>query len=191
MSDSNRDVKMEIVHSFIREFNKKGHKATLDEVSANIHISKKTIYKYFSGKQDIYAYILASSSRFVAQAQEAIFADPSLATLDKFRKLLTIKTPFEDELDMNRLHELSEFEPEVYAATMSAYESQWVYFRALLAQGKQEGVFKADANEEFLVGLFTAGMEMLYRQNLLKKIGMTYYEAICQLAETIIFGIRA
>ena len=51
MTDNNRDVKMEIVHSFISEFNKKGHKATLDEVSSNIHISKKTIYKYFSGKR--------------------------------------------------------------------------------------------------------------------------------------------
>ncbi len=191
MTDNNRDVKMEIVHSFISEFNKKGHKATLDEVSSNIHISKKTIYKYFSGKKDIYSFVLSASSKYIHDAQAAIYNDNSLGTLEKFRKLLTIKTPFEDELDMNRLHELAEFEPEVYAETMTAYESQWFYFRELLRQGKKEGVFKADANEEFLVGLFASGMEMLYRPDLLSKTGMTYYQAICYLAETIICGICA
>ena len=45
-----KDLRPEIVDSFIAEFNEFGPKLTLDRVSSRIHISKKTIYRFFRSK---------------------------------------------------------------------------------------------------------------------------------------------
>ena len=73
-----RDIKEEIVNSFIAEFNVSGPKLTLDQVTARIHISKKTIYKYFSSKRAIYDIILERTSSYIVEKQKEIQQDVPL-----------------------------------------------------------------------------------------------------------------
>ena len=51
-------LKEQIEAAFIAVFNVKGPKVTLEEVATSIHISKKTIYRFFKSKTEIYESIL-------------------------------------------------------------------------------------------------------------------------------------
>ena len=53
MREDPESVKAKIIEAFIMEFNADGTKLNLDNVAKRIHISKKTIYRYFSSKTDI------------------------------------------------------------------------------------------------------------------------------------------
>lgn len=51
--------KEQIAEAFERQVARVGYvKANLDELSRELHISKKTIYVHFDGKRDIYSYIV-------------------------------------------------------------------------------------------------------------------------------------
>ena len=85
-----KDLRPEIVDSFIAEFNEFGPKLTLDRVSSRIHISKKTIYRFFRSKDEIYSYILKQAARDVAMGQKAVLEDSSLSPAEKVRRILPV-----------------------------------------------------------------------------------------------------
>ena len=48
------EIREKILKGTIQVFNKKGLKLTMDDVADELKISKKTIYKDFSGKDEIF-----------------------------------------------------------------------------------------------------------------------------------------
>ena len=185
------DMRPVIVESFIREFNKNGPRLNLDDVASSIHMSKKTIYRFFRSKQSIYEYILNDASKQILGAQQAIFSQKELSTKEKLFKIVTIKTTWEDRIDLRHMVELQELEPEVYQHVLEAYDSHWDLILRLLETGVQDGTLKPGSNPAFLVNLFQQGMVSLYATDILSRGKISYPEAIVILAKTIFEGVFA
>jgi len=178
-----------IAEEFISQFNKEGHSVSLDRVSSSLHISKKTIYKHFRSKEEIYEFLLNKSADDIYRKQREIYNNDALNTKEKLIAILTIKTPAETQIDMGKISKLETYEPAFYKKVMLSYEKRWEYFTALINQGKANGTLKKDCSATFLVGLLSSGMEMLYKEDFLHANGMTYTEAIKMLAETVLDGV--
>lgn len=191
MSFRKRDseVKEAIIDEFIRQFNQFGIKVNLDTISTNLHISKKTIYKFFPSKETIYEEILQEASDDVLSQQIFIYNDATLNTHQKICKLLTISTKREKEIDMARIPELKASDPVFYQKLMDAYERQWDYFLTLLEEGKKDGSVPEDINPTFLVGILSGAMKSFYKKDFLRKSGYTYTEAVQALSKIILNGI--
>lgn len=180
--------KDKIVEQFIKDFNSKGHKVTLDNVSKEIHISKKTIYKYFPTKVDIYLYILYNAREEVKEKQKLIYEDKTLSLEDKIRKILTIKTDKEKQIDLSKLSTLCESEPLFYKELMKSYEIQWKYFKLLCEEGIKTKVLKEDTDVDLLIMMLSTSYEALYSTDYLKKKGISYSEAIERIANHLLDG---
>ena len=184
-------VKLAIVNEFIAQFNVVGPKVTLDSVCKPIHISKKTIYKYFPSKAGIYDFILKDAQAGILSAQRQIFNDPNLSTKEKLEKILSIHIDWEDRIDISKIFQFEESEPEFYQKFIQAYESNWDYFIRLVDEGKQNGTVKGEINGEVVVAVLSAAMTNLYRGNTLDALGISYAEAIDSIAAMILYGIFA
>lgn len=191
MSFRKRDseVKEAIIDEFIRQFNQFGIKVNLDTISTNLHISKKTIYKFFPSKETIYEEILQEASDDVLSQQIFIYNDATLNTHQKICKLLTISTKREKEIDMARIPELKASDSVFYQKLINAYERQWDYFLTLLEEGKKDGSVPEDINPTFLVGILSGAMKSFYKKDFLRKSGYTYTEAVQALSRVILNGI--
>ena len=185
------DMRPVIVDSFIREFNKNGPKLNLDDVASSIHMSKKTIYRFFRSKQSIYEYILNDASKQILGAQQIIFNDPNLSTKEKLFAITTIKTTWEETIDLRQMVNLQELEPVVYQHVIEAYDGHWDLVYKLLEIAAQDGTLKKGTNIDFILNLFQQGMVSLYQSDILTTSKMTYSEAIVVLAKTIFDGIIA
>ena len=163
------DIKERIVAQFLQEFNKKGYKVTLDGISEKLHISKKTIYKYFASKSDIYLYILDCVLDEVVSRQKEIFDDCSLSISEKIRFILSIHTEWEKEIDFPKMATLLEKEPEFEMELKKAYLVQWDYVRALLEEGKRAGIIREDLDIDLLVLMLSSSYEALYFSGILDK----------------------
>ncbi len=163
------DIKERIVAQFLQEFNKKGYKVTLDGISEKLHISKKTIYKYFASKSDIYLYILDCVLDEVVSRQKEIFDDCSLSISEKIRSILSIHTEWEKEIDFPKMATLLEKEPEFEMELKKAYLVQWDYVRALLEEGKRAGIIREDLDIDLLVLMLSSSYEALYFSGILDK----------------------
>ena len=85
-------TKETILTTFIELFNLYGSSLTLSQLSSSLHISKKTIYKFFSSKNEIYEAILDSAIEQISNRQKEIYENSSLTLDEKIHQLLTIET---------------------------------------------------------------------------------------------------
>lgn len=180
--------KDKIVEQFIKDFNIKGPKVTLDNVSKEIHVSKKTIYKYFPTKVDIYLYILYTAREEVKEKQKLIYEDETLSLEDKIRNILVIKTDKEKQIDLSKLQLLCEVEPVFYHELLKSYEIQWKYFRLLVEEAIKKKIMKEDTDVDLLILMLSTSYEALYSNEYLKKKGITYSAAVERIANQLLDG---
>lgn len=180
--------KDKIVEQFIKDFNIKGPKVTLDNVSKEIHVSKKTIYKYFPTKVDIYLYILYTAREEVKEKQKLIYEDKTLSLEDKIRNILIIKTDKEKQIDLSKLQTLCEVEPVFYHELLKSYEIQWKYFRLLVEEAIAKKLMREDTDVDLLIMMLSTSYEALYSSEYLKKKGISYSAAIERIANQLLDG---
>ena len=183
-------AKEDILNTFIALFNFLGPSLTLSQVSKELHISKKTIYKYFSSKNEIYEAILDNVVEEISVAQKQIYDDPSLSLEKKIYKLLTIETEEEKKINMSKMSALADTEPKFFKRLMDEYEVRWDYFSKLVNEGKQQGIIKKDTNVYLVIRVLESSLQSFYRKDFFKFTGLTYTDAVKQLVNTIIEGIK-
>ena len=186
-----KDLRPEIVDSFIAEFNEFGPKLTLDRVSSRIHISKKTIYRFFRSKDEIYSYILKQAARDVAMGQKAVLEDSSLSPAEKVRRILTVETLWESKIDISKVAELTEEAPGIAKEILEAYDASWDAVRQALNDAKEKGVVRPEVNVDLLLTYLEASMKSLYSSKVLKEQHLSYTQAISALASLVVDGILA
>ena len=185
------DMRPVIVESFINEFNKHGPKLNLDDVASAIHMSKKTIYRFFRSKQSIYEYILNDASKQILFGQQSIYAQNDLTTKEKLQKIMTIHTDWENKIDLTHMFELKSYEPEVFERVMEAFRVHWDAMYSLLEIGQKDGTIKPEVNIRIVLSLFQQGIVSLYSTNVLEMGKLSYPDAIESIANIIFNGVFA
>ncbi len=179
-----------ILATFIELFNIYGSSLTLAQLSSSLHISKKTIYKFFTSKSEIYEAILANAVNQISIKQKEIYDDASLTLEEKIHRLLTIETNEEKILNMDKVRSLSESDPQFFKRLMDEYEVRWDYFTKLLQEGIDKGLIKKDTNVNLVIRVLGASLQSFYRKDFNEFTGLTYTEAVKHLVNTILEGIK-
>jgi AcrR family transcriptional regulator len=182
------EMEERIIRACIALFNRKGCKFTLDDVVAELKISRKTFYKYFSSKEEALKVLIDRMHGYIHEKQQLIYADPELSTREKLRRSLTLETKFEADINLEKIYQVEQYYPDVYRHFMEIYEMDWDDTEALLRRGMEEGVFRRE-NVGVVKGLLKNGMKMLYQGDFLSRNKITYHEALCQSVDIILRGI--
>jgi len=180
-----------IIEEFIKQFNEKGPKVTLDSVCKEIHISKKTIYKVFQSKTDIFNCILLDALSAVKEGQKKIYEDASLPFKQKIYDILTIPFPRQDEVDLSKIGEFNSYDPEFYAAVLDAYRPNWGMVESLIEQGKALGEVRQDVDRKLSTLVIMDALMGLFEKDRLKALGLTYSEALGKIVSLVLNGIYA
>jgi AcrR family transcriptional regulator len=181
----------QIAIAFIGQFNEKGPDASLSAVAKELHISKKTIYRYFKSKDDIYLFFLNRDVAYVKAQDAEIQADPSLSTEEKLRKTLLVQFRGETRIDAGKALLLKKSNPRVYKAFGRAVEECFKPFVALLEEGKANGTLRKDLRTGFFIALLKEGYFMLFKEGFLKRNNLSYDEAYVTLADGLVQGCLA
>jgi AcrR family transcriptional regulator len=184
-------LREKIIVEFLHQFSYSGPDTKLADVAKAIHISKKSIYKCFASKQEIYEKIISGTSKEILAGQAKVYHDPKMTTKEKLYAILTIKTTREMQVNMGKMFELESKEPEVYRTLLKAYENQWDYFAKLIEEGKKDGTLKSNTSAPFVIALLSSTYERLYRDDFLLQNKLTYTSAVTMLAEVVLSGIYA
>lgn len=182
-------MRQKIIDECIRLFNEKGCRFTLDDIVAGLHISRKTIYKYFLSKDDILYSMLEETMAGIRAQQRRLALDETLPTREKLRRALTIDTKYEHEIKLEKFYEFEQYMPQVYRRFLESYEEEWSLVDRLLAQGMDEGVYRR-MNVPLVRTLLQNGMQMLYRGNFLERSGISYTAAERQMVDIVLSGIE-
>jgi TetR/AcrR family transcriptional regulator, cholesterol catabolism regulator len=118
---------------------------TIDDICAEIRISKKTFYTYFRQKEDLILQMVESMHEKKAEKEKkfVLSADDNKNTIDRAMAIVhLVKSNSEDKMQ-TLFYELSKYYPNAYAQIIEKQQQQTIdYFTRNIEEGIAEGIFR-------------------------------------------------
>lgn len=148
-------MKTQILLKATEMFIERGFKSvTMDDIAAELSISKKTIYQHYASKPELIEKCLAHMNILIVEQIEQTIAKDFSAIQELFE---TSQNVYET-LNINSslpIHELSKYYPKIVQKQRKFHQKKIVHFvEKNLEKGIDEGVFRKDIDIEFLARSF-------------------------------------
>lgn len=182
------ELKERVLEAALEEFNEKGMKFTMDDVSRRLSISKRTLYLVVKDKEDLFKTSIDYVYAKIKEEERKIADDSSLGTLEKLEKLLIAMPPEYQSLDFRKIAEIQSRYPLLYKRIEENIESQWETTIALIHQAEQEGLIR-EVNIPVFKTMFSATIEYYLTRSVLKEANMSYEEGLKDMLDLLMNGI--
>ncbi|MBP5151784.1 MAG: TetR/AcrR family transcriptional regulator [Lachnospiraceae bacterium] len=189
VSKSIDEIKEEIMRACIVLFNEKGLKFTMDDVAGYCHISKKTMYVVYSDKEALFLAVVDYLFDGIKESEREVMRDKNLTTLEKIRKILGVMPESYRELDFGKMYILKDKYPAIYEKVEKRLETGWETTIELMEQGIKEGVLKP-VDISIVKLMFESALEQFFRRDVFSKTPLSYREALDQVVDIILEGIK-
>lgn len=184
-----RDIKKKIIEGGMVVYKRKGPKFTMDDLANELSMSKKTIYTVYRDKKALLYDMVEYTFDEIKAAERAVVEDPRLDTLGKLKGVLGVMPEGFREIDFTMVDSVRDKYPEVYKRVNERIENGWETTLALLKKGKEEGLFR-DVNGTVFQVVYESTVERFLHGNELKKNHIKYMDALNELVDLMIDGIR-
>ena len=185
------EIREKILIGTIQVFNKKGLKLTMDDVADELKISKKTIYKEFDSKEEMFETMADYVFDNIKVREEEIINSDEYSTEEKIRLLLSAMPESYRNINFQELHPLKDKYPKVYKKLQRRLETGWEPTMKLLEQGKEEGIIKKDADLKIFKIMMEASLERFFEQDVMKGGSRKYNDYLNEVVDILLTGISA
>ncbi|MBE5969836.1 MAG: TetR/AcrR family transcriptional regulator [Lachnospiraceae bacterium] len=183
-------VRQQIVDEALKLFKIKGLKFSMDELSHNLSISKKTIYMIFNDKKDMFNYILNNIFDSIEEEKAKILKDKSLDTVEKLKRTLASMPEQYRNFNFEKLYLLKSKYPTVYENVEKRLESGWEDVIKLMEKGVKEKKIRK-TNLVLFKFIYTSVIETFFQKNTLVIYDIPYDYALSEVVSIIMDGIVA
>ncbi|MGI6057523.1 MAG: TetR/AcrR family transcriptional regulator [Bilifractor sp.] len=183
-----QDIREDILEATVRLFNRKGMKFTMDDLAAELHRSKKTIYVYFPDKKhllyDMVDYIFDS----IKEDEQKVYENRKMDIVERIRRILGVMPDRYQNVDFRQLYNLREKYPAVYRHLKERLESGWESTVELLKEGMRQGKIRRFSIPVFQT-MMEATLEQFFQRDILFESGLTYHAALQEVVDILVKGI--
>jgi len=165
-------------------------KVTMDEIASSLGMSKKTLYKFFSGKENLVIELIKSRQCETEDYINQIWAKPDLDFVGKLKEMMDflgkqsskIRGPLFDDLRKsmpelwNELHDFKKIK-----GLQKATE--------LFNKGVEDGVFRKDIGRDFVILMYTSAIQTIINPETLAQLPFSTGQAIETVFKVIFEGI--
>ncbi len=176
-----------IISEGIRQFNLKGLKFKMDDISESLHISKKTIYVSFASKEELLMAMLDTGFAEIHKTKQNIL-ESDLPLVDKLRKVMIAMPDQYLVIDFRSLAGLRQQYPEVEKHLRTHLENDWEPVIALMEEGIKQGILKPFSIPVHRT-MFTASLESFLSSSVLKDNEISYSTALDLMMDIIMEGV--
>lgn len=188
VSGGTMELNQQIIDKATELFNQKGLRFTLDEISEQLHISKKTIYVYFRCKEDL---LMTMADQVFASIQnkKKQIIEEEMPYEDKLKRMLVALPDEYLNIDFRKLEHLEEKYPAVYERVRNYLETGWDPVIELIEQGQKQGILKK-VSIPVLQTMVSSSIRSFINDGILESNDINYTEALDSMVEIIINGIK-
>ncbi|WP_314590028.1 TetR/AcrR family transcriptional regulator [Paenibacillus terrigena] len=182
-------MKKRIMQQAQQEIYKSGFRFTMADMAKQCGISTKTIYQWYPSKEELIRDLVQHAIDEIKVLEQAILNDQMLNSMEKLKALLVMLPQDFQFFDMKRLYELQRYYPEVWEYLNSFMEEQWDGVDQIVAEAQTEGLL-GTFNRMLFIQLYLGGLNRLMEQAYVNQIGLTIREALHEMVDMMIDGIR-
>jgi AcrR family transcriptional regulator len=187
----NQEVRTRIMAEAAGLFHSKGYRnVTMDELAARLKMSKKTLYVYFNGKEQIAREVLAGTMESIAAAIARVTNRQGVdavklfyETIDAIKKEVTKLSPL-------FIEDVQIIIPDLWEAIEKFRANQMAFIENLLSKGQQEGVVRA-GDTRLMAVMITESVRHMARPDMAAKYGYSLADGAEILFRMFIDGIRS
>jgi len=162
---------------------------TMDDISKNLGISKKTIYQYFKDKKDL----INTVTQIHMDQEEARFLGAVKESKDSVHELILVSQCLREamqDMKVNILNELQKYYPEAW--------KKYEYFKEevmknsithTIRRGQNEGYFRPNIDPELMATMRMEQVQSFMMRNLFPKDKYTLKEVQMHLFDHFIHGL--
>lgn len=173
-------------------------RVSVDEIAAELCISKKTIYQHFKGKKEILLAILNNLKENLHKDLELVINDPTLTFTQKLKQNLAIIGVHISSVDRPFLEDMRKSVPEAWKVWEDyKRDSANQHFRRLLNQGIQNGLINPAINTDMAVIVYLGTISSVFDPlfinqlptDLVEKLPSSPIESFNQFIKILYMGI--
>ncbi len=166
-------------------------RVTMDDLATELRMSKKTLYRHFSRKEELGEAAIVASFARIGQELQAILEDERLGfdeRLEGFVRTLTSRYGSAAAV----LRDLQRDAPNLWQKLLELRrESVQLRFGAFLAAGVKAGALRADVEPRLVLRMVLTLVDQLMRPDVLAELEMTAEQLFPRMLGVILDGIRA
>lgn len=159
-------------------------KVTMDEIASDLSISKKTLYKFYPGKEQLLREIVFCMKCEVTDFVDELWADKEIDFVDKLKKLMNFLGKQTSKLRGPLLNDLQKNIPEIWNEIQEFRNKHALEkFSELLKEGVDKGVFRKDISQQLIVLTYVNSVRMI-NPEVLSQLPYTanqFFEAIIKV----------
>tara|TARA_Y100001935_G_scaffold253785_1_gene260812 strand:+ start:17691 stop:18290 length:600 start_codon:yes stop_codon:yes gene_type:complete len=166
------EIKKRILNKVRDLFFRKGFgKVTMDELAAELGMSKKTLYNHFSNKQEMLTEVIRDLKNDLTIGADRIMLDDTLSFTDKLSGIMSFLGQTLGNMELDFLVDLKKSNPSL-SKELENYKTEAVFnrFSNLLEEGIRKGYVRADINKSMAVMLYASVVEMAANPEYINKI---------------------
>ena len=163
---------------------------TMDELAAELGMSKKTLYVHFAGKEALIRAVVEDLSREIRASADELFANRRLNFAEKLRGFAEGMVERTARMNPRLLRDLQRFAPEIYRQIAEMREKNIPYvFGRFIEEGQLAGMVRTDLDPAFAVAFFLSAMNGLIQPATMDRLGLTPRDIVPRAIDLFFGGL--
>ena len=162
----------------------------MDDIARNLSISKKTVYAAFENKEAMLLALADYCFADIKKSEKVILEDADMDVLTKIEKIMVVLPERYQNIGLQNLYQLSDKYPRIYQRVATYLSTDWDATISLLEQGIAEGKIRP-IKIPVLKAMVESTLQEFFSNSILVENGIGYEEALKEMIQIIIMGIRA
>jgi len=163
-------------------------KVLLDQVASELSISKKTIYKFFSSKEEIISACIDDVFTTIDAEVLPIMTDQSIGIIEKITRLPEIVAKHLMFFTRQQVVEIQRTFPHLWSKVLEQRKLRIERYEALFRAAKERG-FIIDVDPKLLVHFFLVTIEAFTKESFMDEHNISYAESLQMVSKILLEGI--
>ncbi len=164
-----RIVRLARAHFFTHGYSQ----CTMDELAAELGMSKKTLYVHFPSKEALMRAVIEDLGREIRASADELFANRQLNFAEKLRGFAEGMVERLTKTNPRLLRDLQRFAPDLYRQVTEMREKNIPYvFGRFIEEGQLAGMVRPDVDTAFAVQFFLQAMNGLCQPATMERLGL-------------------
>lgn len=148
-------------------------KVSMDETAEGLGMSKKTLYQYFSSKEDLLQAVTLDHMHEMDEALHELCGRRDCGPLEKVKKLMSYVAAIYGKMSEPLVHDLRRSAPDIWKQVEACRrEHIFTDFGSLVKEGRRKGLFRKDVDEELFLLIYYHVLQSLLNPETLA--GLSY-----------------
>ncbi len=165
-------------------------KVTMDEIAASLGMSKKTVYKFFPGKESLVKEMITSMKCSIDDHIEEVWSNKEMDFMDKLKSVMNFIGKQTTKLHGPLLEDLHKNIPEVWQEIHDFRKANAVKrFTVFINEGVERGVFRQDIDKQLIILFYLHAIQGLINPETLSQLPYSANQVFDAVIRIIFEGI--